>query len=380
LNERNPPTTQTVPGVTGFLGAFLLHDLLSTYETAKVYCLVRAKDDAEALGRVLDNMKAHLLAMDESFTTRVVALQGDLAEPQFGFSAALWSEMCEKIDVIVHNGALVHWVLPYEQLKPANVAGTVQALRLACGGGKTKPLHFVSSTSVLDTQSYVDRDAPVREDDSLDDAASGLVVGYGQSKWVAERILMLARERGMPITVLRPGYILGHSATGVCESDDFLWRLLKGCVELQLCPKMRNRVNAVCVDYVSALLVSLVGTPSAIGKCFHTVNPTVFRFDDFFDIARSYGWNMEPTDYLVWRDKLEEYTMRDEDSALFPLLHYVVSDLPTKSRAPRLDNANTLWLHENSPSPLRCPSMAQVPPALTTSLSFAFPLPPLRFL
>jgi thioester reductase-like protein len=119
----------------------------------------------------------------------------------------------------------------------------------------------------------VNRDVPVPEDDSLDDGVS-LLVGYGQSKWVSERLLFLARARGLPITITRPGYILGCSVTGVCESDDFLWRLMKGCMELKKSPRMRNKLNCCAVDYVSALVVNLCCLPSALGKAFHTINPT----------------------------------------------------------------------------------------------------------
>ena len=36
----------------------------------------------------------------------------------------------------------------------------------------------------------------------------------GQSKWVAERLLLEARRRGVPVNVVRPGYIVGSSLTG----------------------------------------------------------------------------------------------------------------------------------------------------------------------
>lgn len=54
-----------------------------------------------------------------------------------------------------------------------------------------------------------------------------------QSKWIAELILLKARdERGLPITIFRPGYVTGDSKTGVMNTDDYLVRLLKGCLQL----------------------------------------------------------------------------------------------------------------------------------------------------
>lgn len=49
----------------------------------------------------------------------------------------------------------VHWVYPYSRLRAANVHSTVQCLHLAATGARLKSLHFVSSTSVLDTPYYM---------------------------------------------------------------------------------------------------------------------------------------------------------------------------------------------------------------------------------
>src|SRR5262249_53372622 len=43
-------------GVTGFLGAFVLRDLLRMPEVVDVVCLVRASSDGDALVRIRDNM------------------------------------------------------------------------------------------------------------------------------------------------------------------------------------------------------------------------------------------------------------------------------------------------------------------------------------
>jgi myxalamid-type nonribosomal peptide synthetase MxaA len=38
--------------------------------------------------------------------------------------------------------------------------------------------------------------------------------GYSQSKWVSERMVEAAAERGLPVTVWRTAFIAGHSRTG----------------------------------------------------------------------------------------------------------------------------------------------------------------------
>lgn len=79
---------------------------------------------------------------------------------------------------------------------------------------KLIPLHFVSSTSVFDSDHYVNNgETKVTENDTLE-GGKGLTVGYGQSKWVSEKILLEASALGVPITIIRPGYVVGHSRSG----------------------------------------------------------------------------------------------------------------------------------------------------------------------
>jgi L-aminoadipate-semialdehyde dehydrogenase len=166
-------------------------------------------------------------------------------------------------------------VYPYEKLKAPNVLGTIEALRLSVKN-KVKPFHFVSSTSVLDTPHYINFlnvGETVSESDNLEGSRTGLGSGYGQSKWVSEKLIMRAQERGVPATIIRPGYIVGDSLTGVSNSDDFLWRLVKGCIQLGKIPRISNIINMCPVDYVSNSIAEIVGTEKSIPKkVFHIWN------------------------------------------------------------------------------------------------------------
>lgn len=117
-------------------------------------------------------------------------------------------------------GVQVHWVYPYEKLRSANVLGTLTAVELA-STGKPKFFVFVSSTSAIDTDYYVqlsdalsgDPNTPggVPESDDLEGARSSLKTGYGQSKWVSEKLLSEAGRRGLNGHIVRPGYVVGDS-------------------------------------------------------------------------------------------------------------------------------------------------------------------------
>ena len=218
------PKTVLLTGATGFLGAYILRDILSYREPpTKVIVHVRSSNPLDGMDRIKRNCQAYDI-WSESWRSRIKCVPGDLKKPKLGLSSQDWNEVAMEADVILHNGAQVHWVLPYEQLKASNVISTLDAMEL-CASGKSKSFTFVSSTSVLDTDYYVkmsEGGTPVPEEDSLEGSRKGLGTGYGQSKWVSEYLVREAGRRGLRGTIVRPGYVTGDSKTGGKNRDNCL--------------------------------------------------------------------------------------------------------------------------------------------------------------
>jgi len=187
----------------------------------------------------------------------------------------------------------------------------------------------------------------VPESDDLEGTRTGLKIGYGQSKWVAEKLLMEAARRGLAVNIVRPGYVVGDSTTAVTNTDDFIWRLVKGCIQLGRIPDINNTVNMVPVDHVArctALSALDFPTIPRAARVLHIrANPPI-RFNAILGAVGRYGYKVETTEYLIWRRKLEQHVLDVQDNALFPLLHFVLDDLPTSTKAPELDDRNTAAL------------------------------------
>lgn len=219
--DRSTAPTVFLTGATGFLGVFLLRDLFARQDPAvKVIALVRAKSPVAALKRIKVSCKAYGI-WSEEWTSRLQCVAGTLGVNNFGLALDVWETLTEEVDVVIHNGAQVHWINPYECLKPSNVLGTIDALKL-CASGKPKQFAFVSSTSVIDTDYYVLESARIlskggegiSEADDLAGSRTGLGTGYGQSKWVAEYLVREAGKRGLQGSIVRPGYVTGDSKWG----------------------------------------------------------------------------------------------------------------------------------------------------------------------
>jgi L-aminoadipate-semialdehyde dehydrogenase len=106
------PLTIFLTGATGFLGAFVLRDLLErrggAAKVKKVICLVRAKSAEQGMARLRDSGQGRA-AWDEKWVEegRVECVVGDLADEKFGLDAKTWERIAEEADSVVHNGALV---------------------------------------------------------------------------------------------------------------------------------------------------------------------------------------------------------------------------------------------------------------------------------
>ncbi|MBD0386348.1 MAG: amino acid adenylation domain-containing protein [Nostoc sp. C3-bin3] len=330
------PTNIFLTGVTGFVGSFLLYELLQQTH-ADIYCLVRAANPEEGKKRIQNSLKSYLV-WDNSFSSRIIAVVGNLSEPLLGLSRQKFQALAELIDVIYHNGALVHHVSPYATLKLANVLGTQEVLRLATQA-KVKPLHFMSTDGVFSPEGYSGVKI-VQEQDNLNDyqVPSG---GYTQSKWVAEKLVTIARDRGLPVTIHRIGRVSGHSKTGVFNQNDFLYRLIIGCIKLEKVPDGNMIEDMAPVDYVSKAVVHLSRQEKSIGKAFHFVNSQPFHSIKLIKLLRCLGYPLQQISNDQWQADLINIAEHYPEHPLYPLVP-LLSEQNHNSAALKFDCQNTL--------------------------------------
>lgn len=290
-------------GATGFLGSAMLEEMLRRSGTT-VYCLVRA-DDAEQAFRKLEKSFADYGRSTVNLRERVVPVLGDLKSPRFGLTPEAFQELAAQVDVVVHNGASVNLVFPYEMLRDVNVGGTREAIRLACAV-RPKPLHFVSTFSVLHSREHM-HTPEVFEHDPLP-AAESLMGGYHRSKWVGERLVREAERRGLPVAIYRPGRISGHSDTGNANTADVLNAMIAGCLKIGAAPQFDDPIDMTPIDYVSRAIAALVFKPEAIGKNFHLVNPRPTSIAALSNFTQSKGIALPLIPFDEWYQRLIDAT------------------------------------------------------------------------
>lgn len=286
------PKSIFLTGATGFLGAYLLDELLHK-TTANIYCLIRCSNTEDGKNRLQKHLELYSL-WQKKFSDRIIIIFGDLAKPLLGLSPSEFNELAEIIDIIYHNGAWVNSARPYSTLKPANVLGTQEVLRLA-SLQQTKPVHFVSTLGVFLSETHFSGKRIVEADIP---ESSNLKGGYRQSKWVAEQLIMVAQQRGLPACIYRTSRIIGHSKTGINGNfQDFLCIFLKACIQLGKFPDLPTQINIVPVDYVSQAIVSLSQDKSNVSQVFHLINPQSTAWETFFNSIYFLGYSLEKVSY-----------------------------------------------------------------------------------
>ncbi|MEU6153514.1 thioester reductase domain-containing protein [Actinosynnema sp. NPDC047251] len=324
------PAEVLLTGATGFLGAYLLRDLLAGTR-AHVHCLVRAADETAARARLDATLDWYGLDLDRS---RITVLPGDLAAPALGLDPERFDALARSVDAVYHPAAEVNWVRPYAAVRGANVLAVKELLRLAARH-RTVPLHHVSTLGVFLTASADGGTGIAVTDPSGPGAA--LPTGYTQSKWVAEQVVDLARERGLPVSVYRIDLIAGDRQTGACQTRDFVWLSLKGMLDAGAAPADPGvDLRLMPVDYASAAILHISRTTHS--RTFHVSGHTTLPMAEMIAELRRRGHRLDPLDDAEFRARI----LADRTNALVPLLDaFDVMSAAPAAFYPPIDDAET---------------------------------------
>ncbi|MCY1037039.1 myxochelin non-ribosomal peptide synthetase MxcG [Corallococcus sp. BB11-1] len=282
-------------GATGFVGAHLLHQLLAQ-PNIRVICPVRAKDEAQAMERLRTALVGQQLPT-AGLEARVLALPADLSLPMLGLDAARFHGLAAECDAILHNAAVVSVVREYGSLQGVNVRGTRELLRLAAAV-RPKPFHYVSTLAVA-PQTNLAPDVP----EAFVPAHPGLRDGYQQSKWIAERLVQQASERGLPATVYRLGRVVGAPDTALVNTQDLVWRIVLAGLPVRALPLLDVGEVWTPVDFVARAIVQLARR-SHPGAVFNLTPTAEVRLSELFGWVRDYGYPLDLCHVPEWRERV----------------------------------------------------------------------------
>jgi len=108
-SQHGDSTTIFLTGATGFLGAFLIREFfLRQNSNIRIIAHVRAKSTAIGLQRIRNNCEAYG-TWSEKWASRLEVVTGSLEDPFLGIDLQRWEELAKTVDIVIHNGAMVHF-------------------------------------------------------------------------------------------------------------------------------------------------------------------------------------------------------------------------------------------------------------------------------
>uniref|UniRef100_A0A183BZ03 Carrier domain-containing protein n=1 Tax=Globodera pallida TaxID=36090 RepID=A0A183BZ03_GLOPA len=308
-------------GVTGYLGSQLMAELLLKTDT-RLTCLIReSSPDETILQRLFTSLRNNGLLTNDLrnlIRDRVRVVAGDIALFQFGLSDEDYHFLSYDIDVMLHSAAYVNLIYPYQALHGINVLGTRNVIDF-CLKNKLKPLHYISTDAVFPSDL-----CNVDEDFRPETVSSQLTDGYGQSKYVAEQLVLRSLTRGLPGVCYRLGNQAAPSTSGGRWNDrDFTYLMLLGVLCTHKTPDLDWEVVKLFKEFTKFCFAQMELTPvdfsarfvvrvlcelfnESSGKVFHLIgSQAIPRWSEVMDWLRLMGFELEQMQTAEWVKMIE---------------------------------------------------------------------------
>ena len=275
--------------VTGFPAGTakrMIQQLLAAEPEPRLYVLVRealAADAASFLAELPDATQAELLV-------------GDICDMDLGLSSAEYRGLSRELTWIHHLAGVYFMGTDEATAQRVNVVGTRTVIELARDAGRLERVVHWSTALVSG-----DRKGTFAEEDL--EVGQKFHNAYERTKYDAER-LVRAAMRQLPITVIRPGIIVGDSRTGEIDRLDGPYYLMvliatnASGVRLPLLGRSNAPLHLVPIDYVVEAAWHVARHEASAGKTFHLVDPAPLSARAVFEAVAEHAHTEKPRGHI----------------------------------------------------------------------------------
>ena len=208
------PESVVLTGATGFLGAFLLAGLLK--QGYHVTVLGRAFGEYSLSQR----LSGLLRWLEVEPQNRLASMEADFSMVRMGLDPRAYSRLCARTDKIIHCASDTSFSeRNRDRVMEANVYNLASILDFAADS-HAKQFYYVGTAYATGQCDGLCLEAPI--------TPGAFANAYEESKAMAEgTVCQKCEDAGIPLAILRPSIVYGHSITGKSLKFNALYYAMK---------------------------------------------------------------------------------------------------------------------------------------------------------
>lgn len=275
--------TYFITGFPGFIATKLLEALQHKYPSSQFYLLTLKQE------RKIAEQKL------KGYGKNTVLLEGDITKEGLGLPDYIRSETAEKITHCIHLAALYDLTAAYSPSYSCNVLGTEHVIKFVKTCKNIKRFGYFSTAYVSGNEKGKIAESSLSE-------PAGFRNYYEQTKYEAERMVRMYMDE-LPITVFRPGIIVGDSRTGETIKFDGPYFMMQFLRRLSALPipyigRTISKIHLVPVDFIVNASVFLMHDKRGESKTYHLLSPSSPKIHDAYTLICKELNNKKPSWHL----------------------------------------------------------------------------------
>lgn len=251
-------------GFPGFITRQLIREMFEKNVTDSVYVLVLKTERMKA-----ETVKENILKAFPEKTIEII--EGDITLPNLNLQEDTIKKLKDEVHYFWHLAAIYDLAVPRDVAWTINVHGTSHVNEFVKTLPHLKRYMYFSTAYVAGRREGVLLEEELIRPESFKNY-------YEETKFEAE---LLVRDliSEVPLTIIRPGIVIGDSKTGETNKFDgpyFFLNLIDRLSFLPFIPyigKSDARINVVPIDYIRKAVIYLCHDEEAIGKTVHLTDP-----------------------------------------------------------------------------------------------------------
>lgn len=275
-------------GFPGFICNQLIREVLKKNELQGIIYVLVLQGMMDKARKERQTIMTELGLKDEAF----ILIEGDITQPSLMISDDNLEFLNGKVTHVFHLAAIYDLAVPRNIAFRINVKGTDNVNRWVKGLTQLMRYVYFSTAYIVGT-----REGTLYETELIRPAS--FKNHYEETKYEAEALVAKLKE-DVPITIIRPGIVKGHSQTGETIKFDgpyFMMNFLERLKFLPLLPRLGKGeayVNLVPIDYIIQATTYLSFLEKGEGKTYHLTDPRPYRASEIYTFLMEELINKKP--------------------------------------------------------------------------------------